>query len=262
MRNVAVVELRKRGVRPGSDMHPVGNRMNAVAGKHVLRRFGVAARDAVDIAGEVQGQVRQIEMGFAGKAPERPELDEPGQQPLEQIVGKTVVPGLYRRVRREDAALAHLGDIVGRFALDPLLGRDAPVIEQLEGQQRGMAFVQVIGLNIESQRAQDAHAADPEDDLLLQPIGIVPAVEHVGQAAVLGAVLREVGVEQQDRRLRPVRAAVDVEPRPDPHRIAFDLDRDHRAERHAPPLRIPGVRALHLPARIVELLAEIPGPAQ
>ena len=61
-----------------------------------------------------------------------------------------------------------------------------------------MSLVQVIGIDLEAERPQQADAADAEHDLLLQPVGVVAAVQPVGQATILGVVLVEVGVEQQD----------------------------------------------------------------
>ena len=46
-----------------------------------------------------------------------------------------------------------------------------------------MALVQVIGVQIEAERAQNAQAADPQNDLLLQPTDLVAAVEKMGQRA-------------------------------------------------------------------------------
>ena len=47
--------------------------------------------------------------------------------------------------------------------------------------------------------AEGADAADAEEELLAQPVLGVAAVEPVGDVAVVGAVLLDVGVEQQQR---------------------------------------------------------------
>jgi hypothetical protein len=77
--------------------------MDAVAGKHVLRGFGMAARDAIDVAGEIEPEPRHIEPIVAGKLLQSIDLDKPGQELLEQIVTKSVVAGFDRCMGREYA---------------------------------------------------------------------------------------------------------------------------------------------------------------
>jgi hypothetical protein len=48
MREVRVVQVRERLVRPGADVHAVGDRAHAVAGKEPPGRARVALGDAVD----------------------------------------------------------------------------------------------------------------------------------------------------------------------------------------------------------------------
>src|SRR5207247_3252388 len=50
-----------------------------------------------------------------------------------------------------------------------------------------------------AQRAEGAQAADAKDDLLADAHVVVAAVEPAGDRPVLGAVLRDVGVEQVQR---------------------------------------------------------------
>ena len=49
------------------------------------------------------------------------------------------------------------------------------------------------------ERADRAHPADAGQDLLLDPVLLVAAVEPVGDAAQIVLVLRDVGVQQQQR---------------------------------------------------------------
>ena len=67
-----------------------------------------------------------------------------------------------------------------------------------------MAFVRVEDLHVESERFEHAHAAHPEEDLLLQPMLDVAAVEAVGDLADVGRVLVDVGVEQVERHAADV----------------------------------------------------------
>ena len=60
----------------------------------------------------------------------------------------------------------------------------------------GVPLVQVPDGRRDAQRAQRAHAADAENDFLLQPRLAVAAVEPGGQLAILRRVLFETGVEE------------------------------------------------------------------
>ena len=102
----------------------------------------------------------------------------------------------------------------------------------------------MIGMDIETERPQQPDAADAEDDLLFEPIDVVAAIKVMRQCAVVFAVLLKIGVEEQDRDLVAVRAGMDREPGPDPDRLCLDLHSDHRIERRAPALDVPGVRPL------------------
>ena len=70
-----------------------------------------------------------------------------------------------------------------------------------------------------AERAQRAHAADAEDDLLLHAGLAIAAVEARGQLAIPGRVLLEIGVEQVELRVS------------EPHVPDRDQHRA-RAERH------------------------------
>ena len=109
-----------------------------------------------------------------------------------------------------------------------------------------MTLVHVMGMNVEAERPQDADPADAENDLLFQPISVVAAIEIMGQGAVVGAVLLEIGVEKQDRDAVSVRRGMGVEPRAEPNGPSFDFDGDHGVERGAPALDLPPVRMLDL----------------
>ena len=55
---------------------------------------------------------------------------------------------------REYAARANPDNIVGRLARDQLVSRDARVVQKFECQRRGVAFVQMVGVKVETERAQ------------------------------------------------------------------------------------------------------------
>ncbi len=124
-----------------------------------------------------------------------------------------------------------------------------------------MALVEVVGVDVEAEGAQNPNAAEAEDDLLLHPVGIVASVEVVRQRPVRLAVLLQIGVEQQDRNLVAVGRGMDVQPGTDPHLSSLDGHCDRRVERRAPERRIPPVGELALASLGIDLLAEIAGSA-
>ena len=75
--------------------------------------------------------------------------------------------------------------------------------DQLAGplgeQERRVALVEVPDGGREAERAERAHAADAQDQLLVQPHLAAADVQDVGDRPVLDRVLGYVGVEQQHR---------------------------------------------------------------
>ena len=92
----------------------------------------------------------------------------------------------------------------GRQLADPLQAEEARV---------ALVGVEHLGLRVPGDRAvraDGAHPADADEDLLADALVLVAAVEPVGDAAQVGVVLLDVGVEQQQRHpadLRPARSA-------------------------------------------------------
>ena len=76
--------------------------------------------------------------------------------------------------------------------------------DALDAQEAGVALVHVEHLGRGQaldfgERADGPHAADAGQDLLLDPVFLVAAVEPVGDAAQIVLVLRDVGIQQQQR---------------------------------------------------------------
>ena len=69
----------------------------------------------------------------------------------------------------------------------------------LHEHERGVALVEVPGRGSDAQLAQGAHAADAEDELLVQAHLAAAHVEDVADGPVALGVLGHVGVEQQQR---------------------------------------------------------------
>jgi hypothetical protein len=119
-----------------------------------------------------------------------------------------------------------------------------------------VALVEVVGVQVEVERAQQPDAAEAQHQFLAEAVGLVAAVETMRERAALGVILVEVGVQQQDRDPMPVRAGIDIEPGAHPDRTRRHFHRDHGVLGRVPP-----VRRLDLAALGVELLAEVAGAA-
>ncbi len=121
----------------------------------------------------------------------------------------------HRRMGREDRPLAHGPQrVLDRGAALDALGRE------LERRERRMALVQVDDGRLDPERVEHPGAADPEQAVLGEAHGAVALVEPARRPACDGVVLRQLGVEEQQRH------AADVDP-PDLEgdRLAGDLDR-------------------------------------
>ncbi len=198
---------------------------------HLAGHLAVQLADAVDRAGGAQRERGHVEQRAAAVVvvPERQEgvaiaaerAPGAGQVGLDQVEGERVVTGGDRRVRREHRRAAHF--LERRLERVPLFDH---VANPLEHDERGMPLVEVPDLRHGAERLEGAHAADAEDDLLLDARLTVAAVEARGQLAVPRRVLFEVGVEQVERH------TAEADP-PDRHQHAAV------AERHGDDDRLP-----------------------
>ena len=120
------------------------------------------------------------------------------------------------------------------------------LLQNGNGQQRGMALVHVIHGGLVFERAQQARATNAEDGFLAQAIIGVAAVELIGDVAVLRVVLLQIGIEEIDGDAM-AGDAFQVEP-PCAHRdrAAFQGDRDHGLFRGEDGLRMPRLGRLRL----------------
>ena len=115
---------------------------------------------------------------------------------------------------REDGVSLHaLEGFVHRLALDDQVARS---LDEHEGR---VALVEVPHTRTDRQRAQRAHAADAEHDLLVQPHLAAADVEDVGDRPVGLGVVGNVRVEQQQRSAADFR-----QPHGAPDRPAGEVD--------------------------------------
>ncbi len=109
------------------------------------------------------------------------------------LVRKDVVTGRDRRVGREDRRGGH--DLERGLEIDSVAHAFAQPLQHEKGR---MSFVDVPDRGVQAQRAQRAHAADAEHDLLRNAHLAVPAIEFQRDAPVVGRVCLDIGVEQHE----------------------------------------------------------------
>ena len=159
-------------------------------------------------------------------------------------------------MRREDGGAAdeRLGLVEREAAAGHRLG------DALRAEERGVALVHVRAGDLEAERLDGAQAADAEQDLLAEAVELVSAVELAGDAAQLGRVLGDVGVEEDERD------AADVDlPRGEAQRALGERDLEEQrlavllaqAARDGEAVHVVLRVALDLPAGGVDLLLEV-----
>ena len=154
-------------------------------GRHV--ELGAVALDA-------EAEAQQPLDGHAARVGPAVAVEQGTGHPADEVRVEALVAGSDRRMDREHAVAAHdVEGIVERQARGDVLPR--PFREQ----ERGMAFVQVPHRGRQVELAQRPHAADAEHELLVQPHLATADVKDVRDRAVGVVVVRDVGVEQQDR---------------------------------------------------------------
>ena len=167
--------------------------------------------------------------------------DAPHEVGLEALVARR-----NRRVDREDRVAA---DAVPRLVERGALRHE--LAGALGEQERRVALVQVPDRRFEPERADRAHAADAEDQLLVEAHLAAADVQHVRDRTVRVRVGGHVRVEQEHRHAANLR-----QPDGGGHVAPGDLD-DHR-QRHADRVLDPAQReAVQVVVGVVVLLVPV-----
>ena len=248
-----------------ADGHLVDRAIGPQGGPHLARDLAVAAADAVARAARVQGELRHAE-GLAvvvgARAPEpddgvEVDADLAGQraQRVDDQLGLVgVVARGHRGVRGEHGARAGRVQRVLQRRAARQLGAG-----QLQRGEGGVALVEVHHRRVDAHRPQRAHAAHAEQQVLGEAQVARAGVQARADPACHRAVLRAVGVEQEERHAPDVEAP---DLRDDVLGADGDGDRDRLApvagdEGHRLALGIGRHPRLVLPAGGVDALAEV-----
>ena len=155
----------------------------------------------------------------------------------------------------EDAFLPDLG-YVG-FIDRPGGAAAQLLLKQGEGQQGRVAFIHVVNIHAMAEGAGHARSAHAEDNLLLQAIVSIAAVEVVGEAAVPTGVSVDVGIEQINGHDVAVASDEIIAPGADGNDSILNADRDAHRFLGAEIGRIPRLDIFALGTFGVAVLPEI-----
>ena len=272
---MAIVELVHLLREPRADVDAVGD----VADGHLLlgssreerrphgaRDLAVQRRHRVGAARQLQREDRHAEpfvrIGRVD-ASERQQLVRAhahgGAQRAEVLVDQrrreAIVARRHRRVRREHDLRR---DSAQRFGGADAFGRHA-LARQLERGKRAVSLVEMDDTRRDAERRQRLDPAHAKQQLLADADAIVAAVQPRCQAAILGLIAVDVGIEQQERvsadgqlphaRDERARARVDADRDRLAARVYRRLERQQRA--------VDVAVVLLLIARQIESLREI-----
>ncbi len=237
--------------------------------RHEPRRHdAVNTADAVHAACTVQREPRHVEQARHGRRTSQIEETIDGKSQLaneiievghEQLVPEGIVSRRHRRMRRERALTGHSFD---RRAIRKAARK--MLTQQLENEERRVAFVEMEHRRLQTERAHRAQPADAENHLLPDSGGLVAAVQAIADVAIGRRVLRAIRIEEIDRDAPDLRLPY---PRADFPPCDTHGDREpapviavHRLDRQIARIMVPILGVLH--AVVVDRLLEIALPVQ
>ena len=238
-------------------MHPVGDGVNFEPGKERFGNLAMLFGHPIDVTAQIQGQQGQIELLATCQTLQQRQGNRLAQDALDHLVGKPVVAGLHRGMGGKYTTVHDPLEIPGtEFILAVILPPTGPN-QQIEGEQGGVAFVQMKFAQGETQGLENADASQSQNDLLLEPILQIAAVKMIGDMPILPNVAGDVGIEKQHRN-HPAGGTLDpVEPGLDLDVAILDGDQGFGRQQFHLLLRMPVDIKLMLPAIGVDLLPKI-----
>ncbi len=200
-------------------MHSIGDRVDMVAREHQARHFPMPLGHSVHIAAHVQAQVGHVEHGFASRemisfCPGRfmaskhsdchaaSSMSERSSRNPRVVPsagnGELIMAGRHRRMGCEYASLPDRGEVADGDPASLVLA--GFFLQQFQCEQAGVALVHVETIDpLVAERAQHAHSAHAQHDLLTETIAGVATIKNGRQLPVPFAVFGEVSIQQIDR---------------------------------------------------------------
>ena len=169
------------------------------------------------------------------------------------------VSGWDGRVRREHRRRAHVRERIR--------GRDGVFLDELaqplELEERGVPLVHVEHRRRETELSQHAHTADPEHELLPDPVHAVAAVQRVRHVTRPVGVAADLRVEEVERDAPDLRLPDAEAYRHELAALIRELDHGcHRYELERQAARVVPRVALDLPVVLIKPLVEVAAPVE
>ena len=189
-------------------MHPVGDRADPRAARHRGKQFAthlaVQRRHTVGARRPAEAERRHVEhretgIGVAAESEHLIDRHSPALGPMlnvrfDQIAIEPVDTGRHRGVRGEQHPRSD--------PFERLSDRRRPsgdlTVDQLQEQEAGMTFVEMVDPRRPAERLNRAGTADAEHEFLLETVQPVAAVETIGDRAIRVGVRLEVAVESEE----------------------------------------------------------------
>ena len=181
-------------------------------------------------------------MVLACDVPEHLDGDELTEHLLHEGIGELIMACLHRRVSGEDAKVAHARHVPDRPFVPYTLDVAFEPEKQFESEKGGVPLVHMVFLDMELKGVEHPYAAHAEDDLLLDPVVQVAAVEVIGDAPVRGSILRKVRIQEEDGNFAARGAYDRIHPCLDIHVPALDGHFDLFGQKGHIPCGVPGHR--------------------
>ncbi len=187
-----------------ADVHLLGRVTGEELGEHLLANQSVELGDTINLLRESDGEVGHIEvlvLVFRVGAAERHEFP-PAYAQFLRVVAEVVLHQVHRKVvvtrRHRRMRGIKRGGADGLHGLGKTHAGGHEILQTFDAEERGVPLVEVPQIGFQAHCLDSLHAADAEQDFLLEAVLVVAAVELVRQAAVFPAIGLEVGIQQEE----------------------------------------------------------------
>ena len=142
-----------------------------------------------------------------------------------------------------------------------LLSVHAVLSQQLKSQQCRMPFIHMVLSHLKGKLLEKLHPANAQNNLLLKPVPLVPAVKVIRDFTVFRRIAFHVGVQEEYRDHSAGGTLIFVQPSLNFYLSPFNLHRCGFGHEKQGFCRIPFVRKLLLFSAFSKLLPEVSFPA-
>src|SRR3990172_1409232 len=214
----------------------------------------------VNILAEVHGQKCHVQLILSCQFLQHIEWDHLSNDLPDQVVGKFIMSCLDRGMGGKDTDILYLLGV----PYGPFIPYGLNILfitgQEFNGQEARMPLVHVVLLYMEAEGLEHPHPANPEQQLLLQPVALITAVKGICKLPVLLGILRDIRIKEKDRDAAAGQTAYIILPYLDAYLPPFNAHPYPLGKKHHMISRVPYYRVLYLFASGIYLLHEVPFP--